>query len=91
MLTTVEGVFKNGRIELEGEPPALEESRVIVTFLADADAAVPSPSDANVRMLDLLRAWETEPLSPEEDRVLGDFEAFQARHPLRLARLDDEP
>ncbi len=91
MLTTVEGVFKNGRIELEEEPPALEESRVIVTFLSEASAALASPSESNVRMLDLLRAWEAEPLSREEDRMLDDFEAFQARHPLRLARLDEEP
>ncbi len=91
MLTTVEGVFKNGRIELEEEPPALEEARVIVTFLADAEASVPSPPESNVRMLDPLGAWQAEPLSAEENRVLDDFEAFQARHPLRLARLDDEP
>ncbi len=91
MLTTVAGVFKNGRIEFEEDPPALEESRVFVTFLSEAPAALASPSESNVRMLELLRAWQAEPLSPDDDRVLDDFEAFQARHPLRLARLDEEP
>lgn len=33
MLTTVEGVFKDGKVELSEVPPGVDESRVIVTFL----------------------------------------------------------
>lgn len=33
MLKAVEGVFRNGKIELLEPPPAQEESRVVVTFL----------------------------------------------------------
>ncbi|MCP4661361.1 MAG: hypothetical protein GY856_38650 [bacterium] len=66
-----------------------------MTFLpeepaSEADSAR-SPSEANLRMLDLVRAWQAEPLSPKEEGVLDDFATFQAQHPLRLARLDEEP
>lgn len=33
MLTTIEGVYKNGRIELSEIPEGGEERRVLVTFL----------------------------------------------------------
>ena len=35
MMTTVEGVLRDGRIELLENPTALEGSRVLVTFLPD--------------------------------------------------------
>lgn len=96
MLTTVEGIFKDGHVELREDPPAIEQARVIVTFLLEKSAsevrASSSASEASSRMLDLLRAWQDEPLSKEEERVLDGFAEFQARHPLRLAhRLDEEP
>ncbi|MDQ3815445.1 MAG: hypothetical protein M3347_16130 [Armatimonadota bacterium] len=33
MLTTVEGVYKQGQIELSETPPGVQEARVIVVFL----------------------------------------------------------
>lgn len=42
MLTTVEGLFKQGRIELVEIPVGIEEARVLVTFLP-ARAATPRP------------------------------------------------
>ncbi len=33
MLTTIEGVYKNGKIELFETPPGVQESNVVVTFL----------------------------------------------------------
>ncbi len=33
MLPTVEGVYRNGKVELLENPPAVAEARVIVTFL----------------------------------------------------------
>ena len=92
MLTTVEGVFKDGQVELREEPPAVDQARVIVTFLpeghGDDDS---STSTVNRRMLDLLRAWQDEPLSREEETLLDDFDAFQGEHPLGFARLDEDP
>ena len=90
MLATVQGIFENGRVELREDPPRVERARVIVTFLPEEPtAAEAAPSAANRSTLDLLRSWQDEPLSPKEASVLGDFEAFQARHPLRLAQLSD--
>ncbi len=95
MLTSVEGVFRGGRIELREAPPVVEGARVIVTFLAESSesgAASPrSASEANRRMLGLLQAWKAEPLTAEEERLLDDFDAFQAQHPLRFMHLADEP
>jgi hypothetical protein len=36
MLTAVEGVFRNGRVELRETPKEIEEARVVVTFLEPA-------------------------------------------------------
>ncbi len=49
-------------------------------------AALP---EANERMLELLKSWHGKPLSADEKRIHDDFEAFQAKHPLRLSRLED--
>lgn len=87
MLTTVEGVFREGRIELGEEPPDVEQARVIVTFLPESpESGAVSPrsaSEANRRMLALLQSWQAEPLTADEERLLDDFDAFQAHHPLR--------
>jgi hypothetical protein len=48
MLTAVEGVFRNGRVELRETPKNIEEARVVVTFLEPATRAaeVAEPSVA---------------------------------------------
>jgi hypothetical protein len=82
MVTTVEGVFRDGRIELRDAPPGVERARVIVTFLPESpesEAASPrSVSEANRRVLALLQAWQAEPLTADEERLLDDFDSFQA-------------
>ncbi len=35
MLTTIEGVYKDGKIELNETPMGVEQARVIVTFLPE--------------------------------------------------------
>lgn len=42
MLTTVEGVFRDGRIELGETPENIQEARVIVTFLETTTVQPPS-------------------------------------------------
>ncbi|HYX25781.1 MAG TPA: hypothetical protein VFC23_16630 [Thermoanaerobaculia bacterium] len=95
MLTTVEGVFRDGHVELREAPPPVERARVIVTFLPeppDSGAASPqSAFEANRRILALLQAWQAEPLTEDEERLLDEFDAFQARHPLRFTTLQEEP
>ncbi|MFY9822877.1 MAG: hypothetical protein WAM82_15965 [Thermoanaerobaculia bacterium] len=82
MLTTVEGVFRDGHVELREAPPVVEGARVIVTFLPDSSGAGADSSrsafEANRHVLDLLHAWKAEPLTAEEERLLDDFESFQA-------------
>ena len=36
MLLTIEGTFKNGKVELSQTPPGLREAKVLVTFLDSA-------------------------------------------------------
>lgn len=38
MLTTIEGTYENGRVELRETPSHIDRARVIVTFLPDAVA-----------------------------------------------------
>jgi Arc/MetJ family transcription regulator len=49
-----------------------------------------SVSEANHRLLALLQAWQDEPLTSDEERLLDEFEAFQAKHPLRFATPQEE-
>ncbi len=39
MLTSVEGIIRNGHVKLPKDAPAVEGTRVMVTFLSDAPAA----------------------------------------------------
>ncbi|MEO5727968.1 MAG: hypothetical protein ABI134_24460 [Byssovorax sp.] len=72
MLTAVEGVFRNGRVELQETPKNIEEARVVVTFLEPAiraaelaepsvakgssPAAAPEPTTVQARLAPT--AWE---------------------------------
>ena len=39
MLTTIEGVYENGRVELADQPPGIDRAKVYVTFVAEPPAA----------------------------------------------------
>jgi hypothetical protein len=58
MLKCVEGVYRNGEVELLESPPNVTEARVIVTFL---EHSPPSPSLSPDELAELrgkLAAWE---------------------------------
>jgi hypothetical protein len=55
VLTAVEGIYKNGEVELSERPEGLLEARVIVTFLPTTSAE-PSRGEARDRMLGRMRA-----------------------------------
>ena len=58
-LTSVEGVYRNGKIELLESPPQVAESRVIVTFLPDGDAEAPKFTPEELAELrGKFAAWE---------------------------------
>ncbi len=76
-------------ISIREEATAAAEARQGSGAAPDTtEAGTATPSAANLRMLELVRTWQAEPLTPEEDAVLDDFDAFQAQHPLRFNRLD---
>jgi hypothetical protein len=43
MLTTVEGLYENGRVELAERPPSIERARVYVTFMVDRPGSGKGP------------------------------------------------
>ena len=44
MLTTLEGIYKDGKVELEEAPTGIAEGRVLVTFLPSGNgASTPKP------------------------------------------------
>lgn len=53
MLTTVKGLYENGRIELAEQPQGVERAKVYVTFLVDEPEA---PKSAPANALD---SWLT--------------------------------
>jgi hypothetical protein len=54
---TVEGVYRNGKVELAEEPAGVQESRVMVTFLNQNGAAqAQGRRKAGQRLLDDMRA-----------------------------------
>jgi hypothetical protein len=61
MIQTVEGIFRNGKVELLEEPENIHEARVIVTFLPEAMGPAGGPSFTADEVADLrgkLAAWE---------------------------------
>lgn len=56
MLTTVEGFYENGRVELAEQPPGVERAKVYVTFVVDdAGAAKSAQTDVVEPWLAFLR------------------------------------
>jgi hypothetical protein len=67
MLTTIEGQYKGGKVELTEEPAGIEQAPVLVTFLpSSAKAAKPQP---------LYGAWK--------DKLPADFDIDSALSDIR--------
>ena len=43
MLTTLEGTYKDGKVELEEAPTGITEGRVLVTFLPNGNGGTSTP------------------------------------------------
>ena len=59
MLRSIEGVYRDGAIELSERPTDIQQARVIVTFLADQVIASPEsarPVDLRARGIDAAQA-----------------------------------
>ncbi len=66
MLKTVEGVYRDGKIELAEQPVDVKEARVIVTFLPNA-AARKQPPDFTPEELAELR-WRFQSFAEDWER-----------------------
>ncbi len=61
MIQSVQGVFRNGKVELLEEPVNIREAQVIVTFLTDAIGPAGGPWFTREEVADLrgkMAAWE---------------------------------
>lgn len=61
MIQTLEGVFRNGKVELLDQPEDVMEARVIVTFLPNRNGSEGAPTFTPEEVADLrgkLAAWE---------------------------------
>jgi hypothetical protein len=75
MFQSLEGVFRNGKIELLEEPKNIREARVIVTFLPVGPPGGPSFTLEEVDELrDKLAAWEEDWNAPGME-AYDDYEA----------------
>ena len=82
MLATVQGIYRNGRIELIEEPDDIqEETPVIVTFLASSPFDLLAKGITEVEAADLrarLAAFATEWDSPEMD-IYDDYDTAKSK------------
>ena len=82
MLTSVEGVYRNGKIELMGMPASLKgEKRVIVTFLEPHDNDLQTrgidkkqAAELRARLTTFAEDWD----SPEMD-IYDDYEKAKTK------------
>ena len=72
VLTTVEGIYKEGKVELTEHPKDVQVARVLVTFLRDAQATVadeaPKPGQMIYRGM-----FKTDRDITEEDFKIAEF------------------
>jgi hypothetical protein len=59
MLTSIEGIYRNGKVELLAPPPADAEGRVIVTFLSGKKVDLPDRGITEEKAADLRRRLST--------------------------------
>jgi hypothetical protein len=79
MIQSVEGVFRNGKVELVEEPMNIREARVIVTFLPGAIGPEGGPWYTPEEVADLrgkLAAWEEDWNAPGMEA----YDDYETRH-----------
>jgi hypothetical protein len=78
MIQTVEGVFRNGKVELLEAPENIHDSRVLVTFLPETIRPAGGPSCSGEEVADLrgkLAAWEEDWNAPG----MEEYDAYETR------------
>jgi hypothetical protein len=83
MLTTVEGIYRNGRVELTEQPPNMdEEVRVIVTFVRsnEIDLASVGIDQVQAQALQTSLATFADDWNSPEMNIYNDYDAAKANH-----------
>ena len=78
MIQSVEGIFRNGKVELLEMPENIGEARVIVTFLPESIGPAGGPSFTPGEVAELrgkLAAWEEDWNAPG----MEDYDAYEVR------------
>ena len=79
MIQTLEGVFRNGKVELLDQPENVMEARVIVTFLPDRNGLEATPIYTPEEVAELrgkLAAWEEDWNAPGME-AYDDYETLE--------------
>lgn len=75
MIQTVEGIFRNGKVELLEMPEHIEEARVLVSFLpAGPEGGPPFTTEEIADLRGKLAAWEDDWNAPGME-AYDDYEA----------------
>jgi len=75
-MVTVEGIYKDGKVELSEPPPEISEARVLVTFLVPEDIDLQDLGISEVQAADLRAKFATfqDWNDPQMD-IYNDYEA----------------
>ena len=78
-MVTVEGIYKDGKVELSETPPAISEARVLVTFLVPEDVDLRAIGISEEEAADLRVRFATfEDWNDPEMDIYNDYDAAKA-------------
>ena len=78
-MVTVEGIYKDGKVELSEPPPEISEARVLVTFLVPEDIDLQDLGISEVQAADLRAKFETfEDWNDPAMDIYNDYDAANA-------------
>lgn len=78
-MVTVEGIFKDGKVELSEPPPFISEARVLVTFLAAEDVDLQAIGISEEQAVELRSRFATfEDWNDPEMDIYNDYDAAKA-------------
>ena len=69
MLTTLEGIYKDGRVELEETPAGIAEGRVLVTFLPNGNGTPAPPPQGQMMYFGMFPT--SRDLTEEDFKIAG--------------------
>jgi hypothetical protein len=78
-MVTVEGIFKDGKVELSEPPPSISEARVLVTFLVPEDVDLRAFGISEEQAAELRSRFATfEDWNDPEMDIYNDYDAAKA-------------